>query len=104
MRELDHPPYAPSLTESMRAVGYSLESAIADLIDNSISADARRIRIRFSPYDVPYIAIIDDGSGMISEELTRAMRHGSQSPTNCRATNDLGSTPRDENRFVVPVP
>jgi hypothetical protein len=90
MRELDHPPYAPSLTESMRAVGYSLESAIADLIDNSISADARRIRIRFSPYDVPYIAIIDDGSGMISEELTRAMRHGSQSPTNCRATNDLG--------------
>lgn len=90
MRELDLPPHAPALTESMRAVGYSLESAIADLIDNSISASARSIRILFSPYDDPYIAIIDDGSGMTSEELTRAMRHGTQSPSDVRATNDLG--------------
>ncbi len=72
MRQLDHPPHAPALTESMRAVGYSLESAIADLIDNSISADARSIRILFSPYDEPYIAIIDDGSGMNPEELILA--------------------------------
>lgn len=90
MRELDLPPHAPALTESMRAVGYSLESAIADLIDNSISADARSIRILFSPYGDPYIAIVDDGSGMTPEELTRAMRHGTQSPTDVRATNDLG--------------
>jgi hypothetical protein len=90
MRELDHPPHAPALTESMRAVGYSLESAIADLIDNSISADARSIRILFSPYGEPYIAIIDDGLGMNPEELTHAMRHGAQSPTDVRTTNDLG--------------
>jgi hypothetical protein len=74
----------------MRAVGYSLESAIADLIDNSISADAHTVRVRFSPYGEPYIAIIDDGSGMGPEELTRAMRHGSRNPKDVRSANDLG--------------
>ena len=43
MKQIEHAPYAPALVESMRAVGYSLESAIADLIDNSISAGARRV-------------------------------------------------------------
>src|SRR5436190_23719558 len=90
MRELDHSPYAPALVESMRAVGYSLESAVADLIDNSISAGARTIRLRYSPYDEPYVAIIDDGSGMSPEQLTSAMRHGSQSPDVDRSPNDLG--------------
>ena len=50
MAEIRLAPYAPALLESMRAVGYSLDSALADLIDNSISANARNIRVRFSPY------------------------------------------------------
>lgn len=87
-REL--PPFAPALVESMRAVGYSLEAAIADLIDNSISARARNIRVRFSPYDNPYIAIIDDGVGMSPDELLFGMRHGSRNPSELRAANDLG--------------
>lgn len=90
MRELDHAPHAPSLIESMRAVGYSLESAIADLIDNSISAGSHTVRVRFSPYGEPYIAIIDDGSGMDPEELICAMRHGSRNPKDVRSANDLG--------------
>jgi hypothetical protein len=84
-------PFAPALIQSMRAIGYSLESAVADLIDNSISAEAQNIRIRFSPYtDHPYIAILDDGSGMSPEELVAGMRHGSRSPTEERAPRDLG--------------
>ena len=40
MKILDMPPFAPVLMESTRAMGYSLESAIADIIDNSIAANA----------------------------------------------------------------
>jgi hypothetical protein len=36
-RDRSHPPSAACLSESMRDLGYSLETAIADLIDNSIS-------------------------------------------------------------------
>ena len=39
------PPNAASMLESMRAQGYSLSTAVADLIDNSIAADASQIRI-----------------------------------------------------------
>jgi len=40
-----HPPSAACLSESMRDLGHSLETAIADLIDNSISAGADTIDI-----------------------------------------------------------
>lgn len=91
MKHRETPPFAPALIESMRAVGYSLESAIADIVDNSISAKAESIEIRFSPYkDHPYIAIIDDGCGMTADELVEAMRHGSRNPNDPRSGNDLG--------------
>jgi hypothetical protein len=90
VREVDHAPYAPALIESMRAVGYSLESAVADIIDNSVSAKARHIRLRFSPYREPYVAIIDDGCGMKPDELRAAMRHGSTNPGDTRSATDLG--------------
>jgi len=84
------PPFAPVLLESMRAIGYSFETAIADIIDNSISAEATEVSIRFWPYDSPYVAIIDNGHGMISEGLVDAMRHGSRNPLDERGPNDLG--------------
>jgi len=74
----------------MRAVGYTLEAAVADLLDNSLSAGARSIRLRFSPYGEPYVAIIDDGHGMDRAELVAAMRHGSRNPRDVRAPADLG--------------
>lgn len=76
--------------ESMRSMGYSLGAALADLIDNSISAKTRRIDIEFRPFDAPHVAIIDDGEGMLPEELDEAMRHGSQSPLDLRGSSDLG--------------
>lgn len=89
-REREHAPHAPALIESMRAVGYSLESAIADLIDNSISANASEIRVRYQPFDTPYVAILDNGTGMSETELVAAMRHGSRNPRDARAADDLG--------------
>lgn len=38
-RECSLPPSASSLSESLRDLGYSLETAIDDLIDNSVVSD-----------------------------------------------------------------
>lgn len=90
MEELILYPRAHALLNSVRSVGYSLETAIADLIDNSISAGATKISVRYSPNDAPYVAVLDDGSGMTPEELNSAMRHGSKDPCDIRTANDLG--------------
>ena len=90
MKTVQLPPYAPTLIESTRAIGYTLEAAIADIIDNSISASASFADIFFFPVGDSYIAILDDGCGMNAAELENAMRYGSQNPNEQRASNDLG--------------
>ena len=90
MKTVPMPPYAPTLIESTRAIGYTLETAIADIIDNSISALASCADIFFFPVGDSYIAILDDGIGMNGSELDNAMRYGSQSPNERRDPNDLG--------------
>lgn len=83
-------PFAPILVESTRSIGYSFESAIADIIDNSISANANNINIFFSPYNDPYLCVLDDGDGMDKSELGRAMRYGSRNPLEDRPNTDMG--------------
>lgn len=83
-------PFAPMLIESMRSLGYSFQSAIADLIDNSISACATRIDIRLLPRENPYLIILDNGCGMNSSEIEEAMRYGSKNPLDERRKDDLG--------------
>jgi hypothetical protein len=75
----------------MRDLGYSLETAIADLIDNSISAEANRIDIICDVSgDQPLVVILDNGKGMAEGELMAAMRHGTDNPRRHRAPRDLG--------------
>lgn len=84
------PPGASALSESLRAVGYSLESAVADLIDNSITAGARRVRVEFVWAGAgSRVWIADDGHGMTRVELIAAMRAGSRSPLEPRDPGDL---------------
>lgn len=83
-------PFAPALIESMRSLGYSFESAIADLIDNSISANAKNINLYMDPSDNPYLIVFDDGNGMSENEIEEAMRYGSKNPLEKRDENDLG--------------
>jgi hypothetical protein len=83
-------PDAVSLMESMRAVGYSVEAAVADLIDNSIAAEATCIEIKYDASGRPFLAVLDDGKGMTEDELKIAMRHGSRSPNQARGSTDLG--------------
>lgn len=85
-------PSAARLLESMRDIGYSFESALADIVDNSISAGASRIEISndLDAEREPYLAVLDDGRGMAPDELTAAMQHGSRSPRETRDAGDLG--------------
>lgn len=58
-------PLASSLIESLRDIGYTFESAIADVIDNSITAKSSVVKIFFDIYNQePAIAIIDNGKSM----------------------------------------
>lgn len=90
MKTISLPPHAPTLMESTRAMGYSIESAIADIIDNSVAAQADRVDIDFFPIGESYISILDNGIGMTKEELIVAMQYGSRSPLDTRSENDLG--------------
>lgn len=87
----ENKPTADILMTSMRAMGYSFESAIADIIDNSVSASAHNIWLRFpiDPLDC-YVAICDDGHGMNKEELFDAMKYGSEQKRGHRSAEDLG--------------
>lgn len=90
MFEQECVPFAPSLIESMRSLGYSFPSAVADLLDNSISAKARNIDIISTPDIEPSLIILDDGNGMTEHELCEAMRYGSSNPLENRREDDLG--------------
>ena len=83
-------PFAPALIESMRSLGYSFPAAIADLIDNSISAHATDIEIYSDPGIDPFLVIVDNGHGMDSEKIYEAMRYGSTNPLEERSEDDLG--------------
>lgn len=84
-------PEASSMIETFRAIGYSIETSIADIIDNSISADAKNVWIDFEwKGSKTCISIKDDGFGMSNEELINAMRPGSKNPLDERSAGDLG--------------
>ena len=91
-KDRKHIPKASTLMGSLRSMGYSFESAVADVIDNSISAHAQNIRILFpsTPLDELAIGILDDGDGMKGDVLFEAMRYGSLSAEKERSEDDLG--------------
>jgi hypothetical protein len=76
--------------QSLRSVGYTTAAALADLIDNSIAAKARTIRISVAMMERPFVAVSDDGCGMDEATLLSAMRFGSRDPRDGRQGADLG--------------
>lgn len=84
-------PYAPALIESLRAFGYDLPTALADLVDNSLFHDARKVSVHFHwAGEQSAIALADDGSGMDEKTLVNAMRVGSRNPRDMRDPKDFG--------------
>lgn len=80
------------MLEALRGLGYSTEDALADIVDNCISAGASEVRIdfRWEGGDRAFVSILDDGRGMNDPELEAAMRLGDKSPLDERSRNDLG--------------
>lgn len=81
-------PSAARLTDSLRDIGYDFSSAVADLVDNSITAGATQVDILIE-FDAEQsrVLIADNGRGMTVNGLTEAMRFGSRRAY-CRG--DLG--------------
>lgn len=87
-----NPPDARSLMATARSFGnYDLAAALADLIDNSIQAKAKKVTILFrrTNNDVT-VFIRDDGIGMAESDLIIAMRPASSHPDQQRDKDDLG--------------
>ena len=90
-KEEEVPPRASVLIESLRDIGYSLQTAVADVIDNSLAAGAGKIELLAETHaEAPSIGFLDDGVGMTRSELREAMRPGSRSPLEQRSETDLG--------------
>jgi macrodomain Ter protein organizer (MatP/YcbG family) len=90
---INNPPKASSLMSTARSFGnYDLGAALADLIDNSITAKASQIDISFNIYDTNNVVvrIRDNGQGMSRVQLVNAMKPASTNPEDTRESSDLG--------------
>lgn len=87
---LEVAPVASQLMQSLRSIGYTTQAAVADIVDNSIGAEAERIEIDFAHTPRAFVSIIDNGRGMSRDELLEAMRYGSRDPRDARPKGDLG--------------
>src|SRR5690606_24625945 len=65
--------------EGLRDTGYNFETAVADLIDNSIAADATKVDIQVALDFRGNIRLLisDNGTGMNKDGLIQAMQYGS---------------------------
>lgn len=82
-------PNPAKLMESLRHTGYDNYNAIADIIDNSIDANAENIRVEIHLEKKDFvIKIVDDGIGMDEKILSEALKLGSETEKNI--DSDLG--------------
>ena len=76
---------------TLKSFGYDLNTAIGDILDNSIAAGSTNVKIYFYvDLDTPRFAIVDDGCGMSRSDLINNMAIGCKNPTEQRKGEDLG--------------
>lgn len=91
MQTVEIIPSASALMQSLRGIGYSPETAVADLIDNSIAAGATSVDVDIDWNDGdPLLAVLDDGRGLDLDGLVTAMCFGGAGPLAERPEADLG--------------
>jgi hypothetical protein len=79
------------MLESLRGLGYTTAAALADVIDNSISAGASQVHVDLEWHGSnSRISVTDNGRGMDDSELESAMTLGDKSPLDARDPQDLG--------------
>jgi hypothetical protein len=92
MTNLTNPPDAPRLIHGLRDTGYDFNTAAADIVDNSIAANASSINIEIvlTPEGRKFVYFGDDGDGMNFEELYDAMRYGAKARANLASLGKFG--------------
>lgn len=82
-KDRENIPRANMLMGSMRSMGYSFESAVADIIDNSISANCKNVILYFPlrSYDTLAVGILDDGKDEYQLQRLKAKQY-------CQCTTD----------------
>jgi hypothetical protein len=83
-------PNVKNFIKSLRDIGYTFEIAVADVLDNSISANASKITIYTIPKPEILFCMLDNGTGMTNGELIEAMRLATKNPDDERDLKDLG--------------
>ena len=66
---IDATPPAALPIESIRDIGYTIETAIADLVDNSISRVNIKILLINNDNNQPFLSVEDDGEGMTEKNF-----------------------------------
>lgn len=86
------PPDPARIMEGLRDTGYNFNTAIADIIDNSIAAGAKSVNIllQMDPLGEVFVYIADDGCGMNFDELKNAMKYGSAERSNKASLGKFG--------------
>ncbi len=88
---IDMSPDPQSHVKTLMRIGYTMSSAVADILDNSITAGCKKVGIYSPPgLDKPIISILDDGCGMEASDLIQNMQIGCKDPSIERTSGDLG--------------
>jgi hypothetical protein len=92
MNDLINEPDATRLIFGLRDTGYDVRTAVADIIDNSIAANAKHINIDFVLLSDgrKFVYFADDGDGMDSEGVFKAMRYGAPIRENMESLGKFG--------------
>src|SRR5579872_2193926 len=84
-------PNARRTFAALRDIGYSFNTAVADIVDNSIAADATTIMVELWRRDEhAWLSIIDNGTGMDAPELLEAVRIGSEEEYSANSLGKYG--------------
>lgn len=91
-KDINLPPDPARIMEGLRDTGYDFNTAVADIIDNSIAANASKVNILLEkdPAGEVFVYIADNGCGMNFEELKNAMKYGSAERNNKASLGKFG--------------
>ncbi|MFM9428760.1 hypothetical protein RCH10_005237 [Variovorax sp. GrIS 2.14] len=86
------PPDVARISEGLRDTGYDFNTAVADIIDNSIAAGAALVDLRLA---VDFggqviVSVSDNGSGMDRDGLINAMKYGSPRRADAKSLGKFG--------------
>ncbi|WP_306258418.1 ATP-binding protein [Pararhizobium sp. IMCC21322] len=89
---LTNPPDAARLIYGLRDTGYSFNTAAADVIDNSIAANAVEVHIKIAMNEDgrKVVTIGDNGDGMNEKNLFGAMKYGAQARQSLASLGKFG--------------